>query len=52
MLSGPKLKDRMERRNTEPAGKRGKLKHSRLEEELDRIREDHSAVTKYCEKMR
>lgn len=42
----------MERRNTEPAGKRGKLQHSRLEEELERIKEDHSAVTKYCEKMR
>ena len=49
VLSGPKLMDRLNRRNTEPAGNRGKWQHKRLEEELERMKEDHSAVTKYCE---
>ena len=39
----------MDRRNTEPAGNRNRSKHDRLEQELDRIKQDHNAVTKYCE---
>ena len=52
MLSGPKLADRKGRGITEPLEGRSKMHHKRVEEDLERIKENPDALTEYCTKQR
>ena len=52
MLSGPKLVDRKGKGMTEPLDGRSKMHFKRMEEDLERIKEDPAALTEYCESRR